>query len=573
MSGEQNIAIGAAIARGAAGAVMRQQRDGSVQEMSGSGGVTSSTQILADTVYMGSGNALYASLSVQDGHGQVVYSLSPGQSYQIQVTTQTVGHAGQALVANHSLTYRLAFLRAADDEPVTLLCAPTRTLTSADLSEARQLRHDWLVSFDVPAQVPAQALRLVLYACAGLKVEDGKIKELGEQDVTTLKLQLKGQGVASADGFSSEEIKLLGAEELKLLDPAVAPSNVAYIYVQRPAQQLEILPFCKGNVPTQKIALSLDIAATYPYLTLDQAQGASKPGFLTLIRAISSGQLEDFWVWQQRFQQRDNPIYALFDLAKSGLPWELLEYQERSLGCQGLLVRWERFVDFTTRQLVVQDEERNGRVLALSLDNQPLPDALQRLNPDHAADMVNLWERLFAKPDAFALIYLSGVNVNHCTALINGLKNNFLGDRLTSRRPIIMLVGTGTTWTTTMQHSFDQLTNTLMRNVADGLITLAAPHLPDPIRTQVAGELVALIVQDVSPSEALRQLRNKYVQARAVLRQEAKVAFTAAHEDEQEQVRQTYRQRQQDLEVGFLASSVYVYYGNPLLRLRLEQTP
>jgi hypothetical protein len=124
------------------------------------------------------------------------------------------------------------------------------------IKEAGQARHSAPCSFQVPTQAPALTLLLILYAWGA---------DNGEQEVCRLPdLRLDGQNDGSAGGFSSDELKLLEAEELKLLDPAPAgaPSNVAYIYVQRPVEQLEILPFCKGNVPTQKITLALDVAAT-----------------------------------------------------------------------------------------------------------------------------------------------------------------------------------------------------------------------------------------------------------------------------------------------------------------------
>lgn len=566
MSGEQTIAIGATIAAGAPTAVLRQQRGGSVQELATGAGATGNTQIQAETVYMGSGNALYASLSVQDGTGQVVYSLSPGQWYKIQITTQPAAvPGGRPIQAQQQISYRLRFVRADDLTVIEALHVPTLSLTAEQLNEARQARHSASCSFQVPTQAPALTLLLILYAWDA---------DNGEQEVCRLPdLRLDGQDDGSAGGFSSDELKLLEAEELKLLDPAVAPGNVAYIYVQRPGEQLEILPFCKGHLPATRIALALDVAATYQYLNLDQAQTAPQADFVARIRNLSRSQLEDFWDWQQGFQQRGNTIYALFDLARSGLPWELLEDHESYLGCRALMVRWERFVDFTPRQLAIQDEERSGRVLVLRLNGQALPDGLQQLNPAYAANAVDLWEWLYDEPETFALVYISGARASDHTQLIDALQNR----RLVTRRPIIMLAGAETTWTQTGQHSLHRLTDRLMSDVADGLITLAAPHFPEPaLLTHVVGELVARIVQGSTPAAALQMLRAQYVQQYAELEAAGSAARTRARREDPANlpgVRAHYAQQLQAVYGPLLASFVYVYYGNPLLRLRLEQTP
>jgi len=532
---EQQLAMGAAIAAGGAYHastlgkpvlhVMRQHVGGIAQELQASAGMSGNVQFAIESLnLMASEAALYAALSLLDQRQHSTTSLRPGEVYTIQVLTQGVATGGKPITANRRISYRLVFVGRDSDEAVTLLPVQSLTLTATEITQARSAAHVAKLTLLVPAAPPQLALRLVLYASAGLALENGALLDLGEQEVASLSLSL--DGVAAP-------VPLPPAAAIELLDPRDAPDDVVYMVVRRSAQQLEITPFCKGPQLADTVHLVLNPLASY--------QAIDQPDFTDTIEDLSESGLMKLWQWlgQLRAIGVDPRVYALIEYGVGELPWELLDYRGRHLGRSARMARWAELIDYEApRMLCVRDEERSGGVLALLPPRHPMPASLADVQLTRAADVADLWRQLFAAPGQYALVYVSDVDAARSAELVKLLRHNPTGSHLAGQRPLFFVDGPGSAHDAGGLFQTRSLAHTLLLRVADGLLGIVTPQLPAGSGS-LSEPILAALVAGLGPAEALRQLRESM-----------------------------HTRRGADPR-AFLTSFLYVYYGNPLLRLAL----
>lgn len=529
------IASAAPTIAAAATTTLEQQFGGVNQRIDGTT-VTGNTQIaIAQLVMQGIAGGLGATLHVVDNNGMAAGQLAPGQHYTVQVRTAAAPAGSATMLAGTRIDYRMAFLPIDGNQALGFLAVPQPVALSAEnIVEARDQFHLWAQTIQMAPQLPAMRVRLVLYARGTVAFPGGGSQAWGELAVAETMLELDGNVPFDARWLTSATASAFG-----LVDIHAAPDGVAYIYIQQPAGRMQLLGFCKGVA--HRLRSTPPLGADVAFSAVDQLDTFAQAVFYA-----SSQHLGEFWSWLKEAHTAGlmPHTFTLVEIGAGAIPWELFLFEPRKhLGMVCAVARWADIANFgALRTLLVQAEQRSGAVLALLPDAQPLPAALAGCRVERVNTPAALWERLFAAPDAFALVYIAGLDPAGIAALTQTLTDQlFFGASLAPPRPVFFVDLPGSAAEPVGRA--DSLAANLLPSVADGLIGIATPTLPADF-PDLAEAILTRLVNGAGPAEALRAVREH-----AVL---------------------NYKMGQ--AKIGFIAGFLYLYYGNPLLTLNITRS-
>lgn len=416
---------------------------------------------------------------------------------------------------------------------------PTRTFASEEITTL-----DEEFELTVPAECPRGEHKLVLqyYQEASRKAR-----------MVSLDFSLAGT-------FNPVDKGLMTTCRIKL--NAQPPDNTAILHIEAPApKQFRLTGWSRREKPLRTGLME------QPTLALaDFIEAKLEPEHIKgALGSFSRRNSEDLLNWLHELQQRhgDQLCLIIADHSVSEVPWEMIEMESgKYLGAVWKVVRWIPVRDYRDwQELCMQEEELKGTVLAYlnhkELDTELERQALRRLMTSYCESAVSLKHGLSEPLGSVALVYLGCHGVftsseKHGIAL--GELENPSGrlvclniedvKRQEGSRPLLFVNACHSARLIRDSNGFYGLPEVFLARVASGYLGTLGP-----VGSAHAAKTASLIFREavekcIEPAEVLRRLR-----ARAV----AELAASEARENW----------------LNFIYTFMYVYYGNPLMKVRL----
>lgn len=352
------------------------------------------------------------------------------------------------------------------------------------------------------------------------------------------------------------------------VDPAASvPSRVAFLYVQeRQAHRLHLqgwnsLQALEGDdVERPELSLAAFIQERQPSRDI-----------VGRIRGFSSQRLPKLLPWLHRLLAHyPDLLLVIVDNTGAEIPWELIHLgSRRYLGSEAEVVRWAQMREFESIGLRLDELKYGGHTIGFLDPSSPAAGAgeeeeLNRLGAQHLCSLRETLERLSQNLEGIGLIYLAChgavahpqrethryqalyARAGHRELRIIDLDLELL-ERRAQRVPTVFVNACHSGRLCGQGDGLFGLPSVFLRKVADGYIGTLG-EVNDAEAARIGTRILRAFRENpggIRPSELLRQLRRE----------------AAAALDPERSDRETWQR--------FLFTFMYVYYGNPFIRVIL----